>query len=219
MLQSHVEWLIKYKVDQMGSMDMSKYAQLKSLTNVGYCNTDKEGRPVYIERLRFLDADKLFSQYTDQELVEYYIQSYERQLGIIYPECSRVANTRIDRTVTILDLDKVSIMSVLTGKVKAFLKLTIGITQDNYPETLGQMFIINSGFMFSAAWTIIKPFLDPVTQQKIKIISGEGKKELMALIAPESLPVFLGGSFQGEIRDNLGPWKQTLDQSFRDQSL
>jgi hypothetical protein len=39
-----------------------------------------------------------------------------------------VAGRRIDKTVTILDLDKVSVMSLLTGKVKDFLKLTIGIT-------------------------------------------------------------------------------------------
>jgi hypothetical protein len=45
----------------MGSMDMSKYENLKANTHVGYCNTDKYGRPVYIERLKFLDVDKLFA--------------------------------------------------------------------------------------------------------------------------------------------------------------
>ena len=219
MIQNHVDWLVKNNVDNMGSMDMSKYGVLKANTCVGYCNTDKYGRPVYIERLKFLDVDKIFSQYSDQELIEYYAQSYERQTGFIYPECSRVAGSRIDKTVTIMDLENVSIMSLLTGKVKAFLKLTIGITQDNYPETLGQMFVINSGFMFSAAWTIIKAFLDPVTQQKIKIISGEGKKELLALIPSENLPVFLGGTFQGEIPQNHGPWKQSFDESFIEKSL
>jgi hypothetical protein len=42
-------------------------------------------------------------------------------MGIIYPECSKAVNKRIDKTVTILDLDGVSVMSILTGKVKAFL--------------------------------------------------------------------------------------------------
>lgn len=219
MIANHVNWLIKYKVDDMGSMDMSKFDFLKANTCVGYCNTDKFGRPVYIERLKFLDAEKLFSHYTDEEMVQYYIQSYERQLGIIFPECSKISDKRVDRTVTILDLDEVSVMSVLTGKVKAFLQLTIGITQDNYPETLGQMFVINSGFMFKAAWTIIKPFLDPVTQEKIKIINGSGKSELLSVISPENLPVFLGGNFQGDLTHNYGPWKNEFDQSFMRKSL
>ena len=49
-------------------------------------------------------------------------------MGILFPECSKAAGKRIDKTVTILDLDGVSVMSILTGKVKAFLQLTIGIT-------------------------------------------------------------------------------------------
>lgn len=40
------------------------------------------------------------------------------------------------------------------------------------------MFIINSGFMFSAVWTVVKPFLDEKTQKKIVIISGNGLKEI-----------------------------------------
>ncbi len=65
MLKNHVDWLIKFKVDEMGSMDMTKFAFLKQNTCVGYCNVDREGRPVYIERLKFLKADELFKHYSD----------------------------------------------------------------------------------------------------------------------------------------------------------
>lgn len=41
----------------MGSMDMSKYDFLKRNSCVGYCNVDWEGRPVYIEWLKYLKAD------------------------------------------------------------------------------------------------------------------------------------------------------------------
>ena len=73
MIRNHVEWLNKNKVDQMGSMDMSKFDFLKKNTCVGYCNVDKQGRPVYIERLKYLKADALFSHYADTEMVDYYI--------------------------------------------------------------------------------------------------------------------------------------------------
>jgi hypothetical protein len=57
------------------------------------------------------------------------------------------------------------------------------------------MYVINSGIMFSATWSVIKNFLDPVTQKKINIISGSGKKELLKAIDAKNLPVFLGGEF------------------------
>lgn len=49
------------------------------------------------------------------------------------------------------------------GQVKHFTKLTSRITQDYYPEIMGKMYIINSGFFFKGIWAIVKPWLDPVT--------------------------------------------------------
>jgi hypothetical protein len=36
------------------------------------------------------------------------------------------------------------------------------------------MFIINAPTVFSAAWAIIRPFLDERTQNKIEIFASEG---------------------------------------------
>ena len=91
--------------------------------------------------------------------------------------------------------------------------MTINISQDNYPETLGKMYIINAGMLFSAVWTIVKPFLDPVTQSKIVIISGSGKKELKKEIDEYYLPEFLGGKFNNNINENHGCYKEAIDVS------
>ena len=78
--------------------------------------------------------------------------------------------------------------------------MSIGITQDNYPETLGKMFIINSGMLFSGVWTIFKHTMDTVTQKKIHIISGSGKKELLEIIEAKNLPKFLGGEASDDLQ-------------------
>ena len=39
----------------------------------GYCNTDKLGRPVYIELVRGLKAKECFEKFSDDELVDYYV--------------------------------------------------------------------------------------------------------------------------------------------------
>ena len=49
-------------------------------------------------------------------------------------------------------------------------KVLVGILQNYYPETLHRAVIIEAPFVFSACWTIIKPWLDPVTVSKVAFI-------------------------------------------------
>ena len=78
-----------------------------------------------------------------------------------------------------------------------------------YPETMGKFYIINSPWMFSTVWSVIKGWLDPVTVAKINIPSGDGKKELLAQIPAENLPEDLGGSCKCSpscFLSDAGPW-------------
>lgn len=112
---------------------------------------------------------------------------------IILGECSKNANTLIDTCTTIIDLKDVSLMKLFIGKIKDFVKISIGITQDYYPEMMHKLYIINSGFFFKGVWAIVKPWIDPVTQKKIVIISGSGKKELLEDITESNLHSDFGG--------------------------
>jgi hypothetical protein len=125
----------------------------------------------------------------------------------------------VERTVTILDVKDVSYMKMFTGQVKHFLQLTIGITSNNYPETLGEMYIINSGMLFSMVWAFVKHLIDPVTASKIKIISGSGKTDLLKIIDKENLPKFLGGEFSDEIKQNPGVWQPELANSITEKRI
>ena len=72
---------------------------------------------------------------------------------------------------------------------------------------MGKMYIINAGYLFSGIWAVVKHWIDPVSRQKISIISGSGKKELLEIIDAENLPVELGGTCEADIRENPGPWE------------
>jgi len=54
-------------------------------------------------------------------------------------------------------------MSKLKEKSRNIIKLAISIGQDNYPEIMGKMLIVNSPFIFRGAWTILSPFIDEKT--------------------------------------------------------
>ena len=66
-------------------------------------------------------------------------------------------------------------------------------------------------YLFSTVWSLIKPWLDEATVRKIHILGRNYKTELQQYIAPENLPVDLGGKCRCE-RDggcslsNAGPW-------------
>jgi len=120
-----------------------------------------------------------------------------------------VKGRRIEQSLTILDL-KGSSMKMMSKQVYNFIQLASKIGQDNYPEILGNMFIINAPMLFSGIWTMIKPWLDEKTRNKIKIIGSNFQKELYEYIDPENLPEFLGGKCVcpgGDcLAKNIGPW-------------
>ena len=67
----------------------------------GYYSTSKDGYPVYIERYGKTNVPKLLSTFTEENLKEYFTNSYEVMIHCIWPECSRKAGRRIDKIITI----------------------------------------------------------------------------------------------------------------------
>lgn len=61
---------------------------------------------------------------------------------------------------------------MMSSQVKGILQQASKISGDNYPENMGIMYCVNAPFIFSAAWTMIKSFLDERTVAKVKIIGG-----------------------------------------------
>ncbi|KAL0351841.1 UNVERIFIED_CONTAM: Phosphatidylinositol/phosphatidylcholine transfer protein SFH12 [Sesamum calycinum] len=153
----------------------------------------EDGRPVYIERLGMIDLDMLLQITTVDRFVKYQVQEFERTLASRFPACSVVANRHIDSSTTILDVQGLGIMS-LGGPVIDFIKSVQKIDNDNYPETLHRMFIINAGPGFRLIWSTVKPLLDPDTTSKIQVLGSKYQGKLLEAIDESELPEFLGGS-------------------------
>jgi len=66
----------------------------------------------------------------------------------------------------------------MNSKVYSLVNKISAITQNYYPEQLGTLFIVNAPWTFTAAWSVIKGWLDEKTQSKIKIVSGNPFIEL-----------------------------------------
>ena len=169
MFKKFLNWRIEKKVDEISkSFEIDNLLEIKRLYPHGYHRTDKIGRPVYIELYDKTDVKGLFKVTTEEKMINYYIKQYERQIKYIFPACSAVVQKPVEQSCTILDANGIGITS-LVGPIKGFLKLASDIGQDYYPEMLGKMTIVNTGIFFRAIWSMVKSFIDPKTQSKIKL--------------------------------------------------
>ena len=219
MIDKYFAWKKEVNHDAIGEISIENYRDVKNFYSHGYYGIDKKGRPIYIEQVNSLRSTDMFAKYTDEQLSKYYMQSYERMLHIIFPECSRVAGRRIDSSVAIMDLKDANLLKLFSGKIKAFMMIAINIAQDFYPECLGSMYIINAGFFFSGCWAVVKGWVDPKTQQKINVISGKGRTELAQIVEFDSLPKFMGGKGERPLIDDHGPWENELHNSYQNKTV
>lgn len=57
---------------------------------------------------------------------------------------------------------------------------TLKILQHHYPERLFRSYILNPPYLFRGFWSLAKPFIDPVTKQKIQFCTGKSGKAIIA---------------------------------------
>ncbi|KAI9044478.1 SEC14 family lipid-binding protein [Aspergillus affinis] len=174
-----------------------------------YHKTDKDGRPVYIEKMGKIDLNAMYKITTSERMLQNLVTEYEKLADPRLPACSRKSGKLLETCCTIMDLKGVGITSI--PSVYGYVRQASGISQNYYPERLGKFYLINAPWGFSGAFNVVKGFLDPVTVDKIHILGSDYKKKLLEQVPAENLPVEFGGSCQcagGCEMSDMGPWQE-----------
>lgn len=95
------------------------------------------------------------------------------------------------RVTTIIDLKD---MGDTDSKVREFGKGIAKIDQDNYPEHLNKLFIINASTSFVILWKILRVFVDDRTKNKIHILGKDYPSIIEQQIERKYWPSFIGGT-------------------------
>ena len=73
-----------------------------------------QGRPIFIQHLGAINYKKMAEVTTEDRMIRFHVQEYERCARCIMPACSIVAGRHIDQTFAIIDVK---------GKVPIHLKM------------------------------------------------------------------------------------------------
>ncbi|XP_048564068.1 phosphatidylinositol/phosphatidylcholine transfer protein SFH8-like isoform X2 [Triticum urartu] len=210
-----LRWRNAYGVDNIEEFDYTELNEVKKYYPQFYHGVDKEGRPVYVELVGKVDANKLVKVTTLDRYIKYHVKEFERSFQMRFPACSIAAKRHIDSSTTILDVQGVGLKNFSKDARELIMRLQ-KIDNDNYPETLCRLYIINAGQGFKMLWGTIKSFLDPQTASKIHVLGSKYQNKLLEIIdesiMSSELPDFLGGKCRCEesggcSKSDKGPWK------------
>jgi hypothetical protein len=153
-----------------------------------HCGYDKTGRPLLIKQQGSFEmkAVKALCGGDLEKVYKYHIWEQELISRVCYEQSVRT-HTLVETITVVLDVKGLT-MSSLTSDFRKLMSTMIKMDQDYYPETLGRILIVNAPSAFPMIWAVMKPWFDPITAAKVKILGSDFQAKLHEHVGAENLP-------------------------------
>lgn len=117
-----------------------------------------------------------------EEMRDYHFYHMEAKASIV----SRLSYEQgvVLRTCKLMDLSGLS-RHHLDRRGLTFLRRIIELSQANYPEMLGSLYIVNVPWIFAVGWKIISAWFNPATLSKIHILTNDEYADVLNKAIPD----------------------------------
>ncbi|MBA0566119.1 hypothetical protein Golob_010964 [Gossypium lobatum] len=177
MLKETLKWRAEYKPEEIRWEEVAHEAETGKIYRSNYI--DKHGRTVLVMRPSCQNTKSTKGQ------IRYLVYCMENAILNLPPDKEQM--------VWLIDFNGYN-LSHTSVKVT---RETAHILQDHYPERLGLAILYNPPKFFEPFWKVVKPFLEPKTQNKVKFVYSDdpnSKKIMEELFDMEKLETAFGGN-------------------------
>jgi len=170
MLVKCIKWRREFGVESLSDADPDIKMEIDSKKAILLRHRDFNGRPIL-----YISARKHSANDRDIDRLTKFIV-YMLELA-----CKKCNEEIIDTLCIVFDLKDFS----TNNMDYQFVKNLIWLLSHHYPERLGVCLIINAPVLFYGCWTVIKPWLSPVTTNKVLFVDDVKMRDY---IHPDMLP-------------------------------
>jgi len=97
MYRKYLEWRQEFGTDEILSFRVPELTRIKEFYPHGYHKTDRMGRPIYIERLGYLNVNRLFEETSEERMIRYSGREYEKLSERYSPPALRLQDILLNR--------------------------------------------------------------------------------------------------------------------------
>lgn len=182
--------------------DRSFYVQPECIARYfpwGVVGRDREGHPLLIERPGKIDLVGISAVTPVEDFLTWVSWYHECQESIMSAASSALGKD-VHRMTIVIDMEGIALRHMAWESL-AVLKRRTRLEEDNYPEVVRRVLLINTPSSFPTVWGIIKLFMDQGTVERFQILGSDYLPTLLKYIDESNLPAFLGGKLHDALGD------------------
>eukprot|EP01090_Pellita_catalonica_P004161 TRINITY_DN13_c0_g1_i1.p1 TRINITY_DN13_c0_g1~~TRINITY_DN13_c0_g1_i1.p1 ORF type:complete len:380 (+),score=104.78 TRINITY_DN13_c0_g1_i1:75-1214(+) len=198
MLTNHLKWREENGVNDILET-APKEINFKNLEKYWpgmYAGVDKQGIPIWIDRLTQIDPESFLTSVPMSSIINYHIYTTEKAMRKKM-EISASKKENCYAGVVIEDMDGFGKKHMTSACIDLFKQIN-AINEANYPECLKAFFCINSPMMVSVAYKLVKSFIDPETRKKVFVLGAKYTDEVLEYVNADQLLEEYGGKYTAQ---------------------